>query len=204
MSLIIRKIEKDDYKEVEVLTREAFWNVYRPGCSEHLVLHNLHHNNKSIEDLELVVECNGKIVGHIVYTKGYIDGFDNETFITFGPISVHPKFQRKEIGSKLIRISMQKAARLGYSAIFITGDENYYKRFGFESASKYKIHLECVPVEDEAPFFMVKTLKEDALNNIEGFFIFDDCYNVNQDKVDEFDKKFEPKKKEKRAGQLEF
>ena len=204
MSLVIRKIEEDDYDEIEVLTREAFWNVYRPGCSEHLVVHNIHRDESSIKDLELVALYDNKIVGHIVYTKGNINGVENDKFISFGPISINPKFQNKQIGSKLIRISLQKAAKMGYLAVFITGNENYYKRFGFESASKYKIHLECVPVEDEAPFFMVKTLKEDALNNIEGFFIFDDCYNVNQDKVDEFDKKFEPKKKEKRAGQLEF
>ena len=156
MSLTIRKIEKDDYNEVEVLTREAFWNIYRPGCSEHLVLHNLHKNNKSIEDLELVVECEGKIVGHIIYSKGNIDKSKDETFITFGPVS----------------------------------------------ASKYGIHLEGVPVEDEAPFFMVKTLKEDALKDIEGNFIFDECYNVNDEDVDEFDKNFEFKKKEVREGQL--
>ena len=116
MSLTIRKKKKDDYNEVEVLTREAFWNIYRP--------------------------------------------------------------------------------------VFITGDENYYKRFGFESASKYGIHLEGVPVEDEAPFFMVKTLKEDVLKDIEGNFIFDECYNVNDEDVDEFDKNFEFKKKEVREGQL--
>ncbi|MBU5336962.1 GNAT family N-acetyltransferase [Intestinibacter bartlettii] len=202
MSLTIRKIEKDDYDQVEVLTREAFWNIYRPGCSEHLVLHKLHENNRSIEDLELVVERDGKIVGHIAYSGGYIDGVDNETFITFGPISVDPKFQRSEIGSKLVRISMQKAARLGYSAVFITGDENYYKRFGFEPASKYGIHLEGIPLEEEAPFFMVKILKEDALKDVEGYFEFDECYHVNEDEIDEFDKKFEPKKKEKRDGQL--
>ena len=76
------------------------------------------------------------------------------------------------------------------------------KRFGFESASKYGIHLEGVPVEDEAPFFMVKTLKEDALKGTEGNFIFDECYNVKEKDVDEFDKNFEPKKKEVREGQL--
>lgn len=202
MSLIIRNIEKGDYKEVEILTREAFWNVYRPGCSEHLVLHNLHQNNKSIEDLELVVECDGKIVGHIVYSKGYIDGLKNETFITFGPISVHPNFQKNEIGSTLIRISMQKALRLGFSAVFITGNPDYYKKFGFESASKYGVHLQGVPATEEAPFFMVRTLKEDVLKDIEGYFVFDECYNVDQDDVDEFDKNFEPKKKEVRDDHL--
>ena len=129
--------------------------------------------------MELVALYDNIIVGHIVYTKGYVDGVNNDTFITFGPISVSPKFQNKQIGSKLIRISLQKAARIGYSAVFITGDENYYSRFLFEYASKYNIHLEGIPEEDEAPFFMVRCLKEDALDNVSGCFVFNDYYNVN-------------------------
>lgn len=202
MSLVIRNIEEADYKEVEILTREAFWNVYQPGCSEHLVLHNIHNDNKSIEELELVAVYNNKIVGHIVYTKGCIDGIDNNNFIAFGPLSVMPNFQNKGIATLLVRISLQKAARLGYSAVFITGDNKYYSRFGFESASKYDIHMEGIPLEDEAPFFMVRCLKEDALKDISGYFIFDDSYNVNEEELEEFDKKFDFKKKEIREGQL--
>ena len=203
MSLVIRQIQEEDYEDVEKLTREAFWNIYRSGCSEHLVVHNIHKEKSSIEELELVALYDNIIVGHIVYTKGYVDGVNNDTFITFGPISVSPKFQNKQIGSKLIRISLQKAARIGYSAVFITGDENYYSRFLFEYASKYNIHLEGIPEEDEAPFFMVRCLKEDALDNVSGCFVFNDCYNVNDKDVDEFDKKFPYKKKEVREGQLD-
>ena len=75
-------------------------------------------------------------------------------------------------------------------------------RFGFESASKYDIHMEGIPLEDEAPFFMVRCLKEDALKDISGYFIFDDSYNVNEEELEEFDKKFDFKKKEIREGQL--
>lgn len=102
----------------------------------------------------------------------------------------------------MISISLQKATRLGYSAVLITGDDNYYTRFGFESASKYGIHMEGIPVEDEAPFFMVKVLKEGALDDVNGYYVFDDCYNVSDDEVDEFDKGFEAKVKEVREGQL--
>ena len=58
-------------------------------------------------------------------------------------------------------------------------------------------------MEDEAPFFMVRCLKEGALNNVSGCFVFHDCYNVNDKDVDEFDKKFPYKKKEVREGQLD-
>ena len=204
MSLVIRKINKSDYDAVEVLTREAFWNVYRPGCGEHLVVHNIHKENKSIEELELVAEYDNKIVGHIVYTNGYVDGSDKYGFISFGPISVMPEFQNKGIGSKLIRISLQKASRLGYEAVFITGDNDYYSKFGFEAAYKYGVHMEGVPLEDEAPFFMVKSLKDDALKEGIGYYVFDECYNIDNKELREFDRKFPFKKKEVREGQLGF
>ena len=204
MSLVIRKINKSDYDEVEVLTREAFWNVYRPGCGEHLVVHNIHKENKSIEELELVAEYDNKIVGHIVYTNGYVDGSDKYGFISFGPISVMPEFQNKGIGSKLIRISLQKASRLGYEAVFITGDNDYYSKFGFEAAYKYGVHMEGVPLEDEAPFFMVKTLKDDTLKDVIGYYVFDECYNIDNKELREFDRKFPFKKKEVREGKLGF
>lgn len=204
MSLVIRKINKSDYDAVEVLTREAFWNVYRPGCGEHLVVHNIHKENKSIEELELVAEYDNKIVGHIVYTNGYVDGSDKYGFISFGPISVMPEFQNKGIGSKLIRISLQKASRLGYEAVFITGDNDYYSKFGFEAAYKYGVHMEGVPLEDEAPFFMVKTLKDDTLKDVIGYYVFDECYNIDNKELREFDRKFPFKKKEVREGKLGF
>lgn len=202
MSLVIRKIEKEDYNEVETLAREAFWNIYRPGCSEHFVVHNIHEDEASIDELELVALYDNKIVGHIVYTRGHIEGMDNDNFVSFGPLSIHPDFQKREIGSKLVRISLQKAAKMGYSAVFITGNQDYYKRFNFQSALKYNIHMKGVDMEDGAPFFMVRLLKEDALENISGCFVFDDCYNIDNDKLDEFDKKFPIKKKEIREGQL--
>lgn len=191
MSLVLRNINTNDYKEVEILTREAFWNIYRPGCCEHLVIHNMHKDKKSIEELELVAVYDNKIVGHIAYTKGRIKGIDNETFITLGPISVMPEFQGKGIGGKLILDTLEKATKLGYSAVFITGGKNYYSRFGFESASKYGVYMEGIPMDDEAPFFMVKIFKKDSLKNVSGFYVFDDCYNVNEESVNEFDKKFE-------------
>ncbi|WP_455539151.1 GNAT family N-acetyltransferase [Terrisporobacter sp.] len=202
MSLVIRNIKESDYDEVEALTREAFWNVYRPGCGEHLVVHNIHKYEKSIKELELVALYDNKIVGHIVYTKGHVTDSENDNFISFGPISVLPEFQNESIGSKLIRISLQKAARLGYDAVFITGNNDYYNRFGFESASKYGVHMQGVALEDEAEFFMVKILKKDALKDVLGYFIFDECYHVDEAELENFDQQFPFKVMEIKEGQL--
>lgn len=151
-----------------------------------------------------MAEYGRKIVGHIIYTKGYMEGVDNKTFAAFGPISVMPEFQNKDIGSKLIKISLQKAKRMRFSPVFITGNEKYYSRFGFESASKYGIHLEGIPVEDQAPFFMVRCLEGGALKGVNGYFAFDNCYNMDEKELKDFDNGFDEKKKEVREGQLGF
>lgn len=202
MDLKIRQACKSDYKKIELLTRDAFWNVYKPGCDEHLVVHNMHRNKSSIEELELVAVCSNKIVGHILYSRGYIKGMDNNTFLTFGPLSVSPSFQKKGIGSSLVKTSLEKAYDLGISAVFITGNPDYYSRFGFESASKYGIYLDGIPLDDDCPFFMVKSLKKDALKNMSGIYLFDKSFYVDSNELSEFEKQFPYKKKEVREGQL--
>ena len=100
----LRLENEKDYFEVENLTREAFWDVYRPGCSEHLVLDKLRQADSFIKDLDYVLIEDGKIVGNIVYTKMFTgtERKMSDEVIAFGPISVHPDFQRKGLGKKLI------------------------------------------------------------------------------------------------------
>lgn len=202
MNIILRQEQEADYIAVENLTREAFWNVYKPGCDEHLVLHKLRQTPDFIKELDLVAVCDDEIVGHIVYSRGEIVGDNKLNCITFGPISVAPEHQNKGIGKKLILESMKKAAEIGFDAVLITGDSKYYHKFGFESASKYGIHLEGIPVEKEAPFFMLKELKAGILKDVSGNYEFDSCYEVTSEEVDEFDKQFPAKVKEVREGQL--
>lgn len=189
--------DKKDYFEVETLTREAFWNVYRPGCEEHLVLHKLRQAESFIKDLDYVAVEKRKIVGNIVYSKvfsGEEKRINNEV-ICFGPISVHPEYQGKGIGKKLIELSAAKAKDMGYKAILITGDNNYYNKLGFVSASKYDIHLAGMPLDDEAVFFMAKNLEEGYLEKHPGIYDFDSCFVVDKKELDVFEKQFEPKKK---------
>ncbi len=198
----IRLEEEKDYFEVENLTREAFWNVYRPGCFEHLVIHKLRDDAAFVKELDYVIEEDSKIVANIVYAKGRItleDGSIKDTLI-FGPVSVLPEYQKKGYAKKLINYTLELASRMVYPSVLITGNPDYYKKYGFESASKYEIYYEGMPKDDESPFFMIKVLDEKKL--VKGVYSDPEVYNIDENELEEFDKQFPAKVKEKREGQL--
>lgn len=202
--MVIRKEYEKDYSEVENLTREAFWNVYRPGCVEHYVLHVLRNDPAFVPELDYVIEDNGEIKAHIAYALGDLKTISgNEKVLLFGPLSVLPKEQGKGYGGKLIKYTLNKAKEMGYKAVFITGNPQYYSRFGFESASKYGIFYNGMDTSEEAPFFMVKFLDKSEAERLKGIYYDPQCYFPDKKLIDEFDSKFPPKKKEKLAGQLE-
>ena len=84
----IRLEQPEDYREVENLTREAFWNVYRPGCVEHFVLHRLRSDPDLVPELDIVMEKSGRLIGQNVFMRAHIAADDgdmsvaqaNETF----------------------------------------------------------------------------------------------------------------------------
>lgn len=203
--MIIRREEQKDFEETENLTREAFFNVYRPGCFEHLVVHKLRNDKSFVKDLDYIIVEDNKIIANIVYAEGTINlkNGEKKNILTFGPVSVLPEYQKKGYGAKLIEYTMEKAKELGYSAIIITGNPDYYKRFGFVSASNYNIYYEGNNALDDAPYFMICILDEETFKIKGGYYKDPSCYNVSEEEVRDFDKKFPPKKKEKRPGQLE-
>lgn len=202
----IRLEKENDYFEVENLTREAFWNIYRPGCIEHLVIHNLRKDSCFVKELDYVIELDNKIIANIVYAKGKLK-LENGTIkdiLLFGPVSVLPEYQKMGYGEKLINYTMEKAKKLGYEAIVITGNPDYYKKYGFESCSKYNIYYEGMNKTDEAPFFMIKVLDDKKINELKGVYSDPECYTkIDKKELEEFEKLFPKKVKEKREGQLE-
>ena len=95
MEIKLRLEEEKDYRQVEEVTREAFWNVYAPGCDDHLLVHKLRENPQFIKALDYVATHDDKIVGHIIYVESKIianDGTEHKT-AAFGPISVLPEYQ---------------------------------------------------------------------------------------------------------------
>lgn len=200
----IRKTRKDEYFITENLTREAFWNIYQPGCDEHYILHGFRQRGDFIPELDYVLEKDGKIIAHIMYCKAYLEDYHKQKseVIMFGPISVSPAYQLKGFGSQIIQYTLDKAIALGYGAVVITGNPQYYHRFGFESCSKHHIYYEGLSKDDEASFFMVKELKENYLLNKEYTFKEPDGYKVNKADVEAYDRQFPKKIKEKRQNQI--
>lgn len=194
MNLLIKQIHQNDFAITENITREAFWNVYKPGCSEHLVLHNLRKSQNYIKELDLVALYNDQIVGHIISTKAKIVDLLHKEYevLCAGPLSVLPDFQNKGIGGRLLMESIKLAKPLGFRGMILFGNPDYYHRFGFRNAKEFQI-----TTKDYQNFepFMALELFEDALTDVKGKFIEDESFNVNEDELHEFEKQFPYKEK---------
>jgi predicted N-acetyltransferase YhbS len=186
---ILRNETPADYRTVEELTKEAFWNHYTPGCNEHYLLHILRKSEKFIPKLDFVAEAEGKIVGNIVYTKCQITGDGGEMFdvITFGPVSVLPAYQEQGIGGKLIEHTKKLAKEMGYRAVLIYGDPDYYRRFGFVPAEQYSIGTAD---NMYAAALQAYELYEGALSECKGHFFEGSVFDIDQEAAAEFDKSF--------------
>ena len=193
-----------DYREVENLTREAFWNVYRPGCLEHYVLHTFRGKSEFIPDLDFVMELDGKIIGHIMYVHSELRSDDGEIFpiMTFGPISIHPDYQRQGYGKILLDYSMEKAKNLGAKALCIEGNIDFYGKSGFVVASTKGIRYYAEPREEEVPYFLVKELELGFLDKITGTYHTPAGYFIDESEAEKFDLNFPPKQKLKLPGQI--
>lgn len=200
----IRLEKKEDYLKVENLTREAFWNVYRPGCTEHYVLHVLRKDKDFVPQLDFVMEKGGKIIGHIMYMHAKIMADDGRELpiMTFGPISIAPEYKRKGYGKKLLDYSMVQAEQLGAGALCIEGNLDFYGKSGFVVASTKKIHYYAEPRENEVPYFLLKELKDGFLNGVTGTYHTPQGYFVDEKEAERFDAGFPPKVKQKLPGQL--
>lgn len=201
---IIRLETEADYRKVENLTREAFWNVYRPGCSEHYVLHCYRNRKEFVPELDFVMEKDNKIIGHVMYARSEINA-DNGRVIpimTFGPISIEPHYQGKGYGSILLQYSMDKAKNMGTGALAITGNIGFYGKLGFVVASTMNIHYYAEPRTNEVPYFLVKELVDGFLSDVSGMYRDPKGYSVDEKETEYFDALFPVKKKLKLPGQI--
>ncbi len=201
---IIRKETPADYRTVENLTREAFWNVYRPGCSEHYVLHQLRDRPEFVKELDFVLEVGGQIIGHVMFVRAEIQADDGSVLpiMTFGPISIHPDYQRKGYGKVLLDYALEKAAEMGVGAVCMEGNIDFYGKCGFDVASKSGIHYYAEPRENEVPYFLLRQLKAGFLDGVTGVYRTPEGYFVDDAQVDEFDRQFPHKEKQTLPGQL--
>lgn len=196
-----------EYFTVESLVRESFWNVYRPGCTEHYVLKHLRSNPDFISELAFVMEINGKIMGQNVFVKAQITKDDGTSFpiLTMGPICIANEYKRQGYGKILLDYSLEKATKLGYGAVCFEGNINFYGKSGFDLASKFGIKYHGLPEGIVADFFLCKELKSGYLDGITGVYAPPKAYFVAEENPKDFeayDAKFPFKEKLKTQDQL--
>ena len=203
-NIIIRNETKEDYRKVENLTREAFWNVYRPGCTEHYVLHCYRKDHAFVPELDFVMELNGELIGQIIYVRSEIDCDDGRKLpiMTFGPIGIAPKYKRHGYGKRLLDYSMEKAKETGVGALAITGNILFYGKSGFVPAKTKGVRYADDP---DADYLLVKELIPGFLEGISGTYKDPDGYFVcekNPEDFECFEATFPKKEKQKLPGQL--
>jgi predicted N-acetyltransferase YhbS len=194
MNIKIRLENETDYEKVENLTREAFWDLYRPGCVEHLLAHKLRKVQAFIPQLDFVAELDHQIVGNIMYSQAKVvaaNGAEHEV-ISFGPLSVLPSHQKEGIGTALINHTKKLAEAMGYKAIVIFGNPAYYQRFGFVNAEQFNI---TTAAGENFEAFMVLELYAGALRGISGKFHEDPVFQINPAEFEAFEKRFPAKEK---------
>ena len=190
----IRNITVNEFKTTENLTREAFWNLYKSGCDEHLALNQLRRSRSYISELDLVAVLNNNLVGHIISTKATIvdpSGSVSEV-LCVGPVSVLPELQGQGIGSALIRESIRVARDMGYRGMILFGNPDYYHRFGFKNADEYGITTK--EGQNFEPF-MALELFPGALSTVKGRFFEDKAFETDEFTLETFEKQFPYKEK---------
>ena len=192
--MIIRNEEEKDYRIVEEMIKKAFWNLSVPGCNEHYFAHQVRESEDYIPELDFVIEEDGKIIGHILYVKAKFiatDGTEKQ-ILSFGPFTIHPDYQRKGYGRKLLNHSFEVAKEMGYDTVAIFGNPENYACYGFRNCKRYNVCLE----ENVYPVaLLVKELEENVLNGKTRKYIESPAHAIDESGFEEFDSTFEQMEK---------
>ena len=201
---IIRLEEEKDYRETESLIRESFWNIYRPGCSEHYVIHTMRDDPAFVRELDFVMEQGGRIIGQNMFAETVIDSDDGREIkiLTMGPICITPELKRKGYGKILLDFSLEKAAECGYGAVLFEGNIDFYGKSGFDFAKNFGIRYHDLPDDADSSFFLCKELIPGYLDGVSGVYQTPKGYYVNDAEVEAFDRGFPYKEKLKLTGQI--
>ena len=206
-NIVIRREMENDRRAVENLVREAFWNVYRPGCLEHYVLHRLRDDAAFVPELDFVMEKDGVLIGQNVFVRARIQSDDGGEIpiMTMGPICIAPEYKRRGYGKLLLDYSIKKAAELGCPALRFEGNIDFYGKSGFACASAFGIRYHGLPEGADASFFLCKELVPGYLNGVSSEYAPPDGYFVAErepEAFERFDAQFPPKEKLKLPGQI--
>ena len=206
-NIIIRRETEKDHRAVENLIRESFWNVYRPGCLEHYVIHHLRNDPAFVPELDFVMEKDGVLIGQNMFMRAVIKADDGRAIpiMTMGPICIAPELKRQGYGKMLLDDSLKQVAALGCGAVCFEGNILFYGKSGFTYASDFGIRYHGLPEGADASFFLCKELIPGYLRGVTGEYAPPEGYfaaEQNPEEFEAFDALFPPKEKLKLPGQL--
>lgn len=203
--IIIRRENENDFREVENLAREAFWNLSVPGCFEHYFIHIMRDHPDFIPELDFVAVADGKIVGAVMYCKAKLVDEQGcvKDIVTMGPLCVLPEYQRRGIGKALLEHTFAVARDMGYDTVVNFGNPDNYVARGYKSCKKFNV---CFEGEVFPAALLVKELTDGALDGRKWFYHPSDVDAPCDDEkaVAEFDALFPPKVKGWQPSQEEF
>lgn len=202
-NIIIRNEKKEDWELVERITRQAFYNLYVPGCVEHYLVHIMREHEDFIPELDFVLELDGQVIGNIMYTKAKLtdeNGTEKE-ILTFGPVSIHPAYQRMGYGKMLMEHSFQAAVQLGYDTIVIFGSPSNYVSRGFKCCKKYNV---CIENGKYPAAMMVKELIPHVLDGHKWIYQDSPVMAISEEEAERYDDTLEPMEKKYLPSQDEF
>ena len=159
MNIMIRSEKIRDYQFIAEINELAFSSMIEDidvstFIPEKIMAAVLRHGEFFDPELSLVAELDGRIVGHAVYYPFQVlVGGDELKAVSLGPISVHPDFQNRGIGLKLMEEGHLRAKSKGYVFAFLLGHLTYYPRAGYRTEMlgkcKIKIPVSSIPVKDQ-------------------------------------------------------
>lgn len=162
MNIEIRQESPADREAVYNLNKDAFGQE-----TEARLVEALRAGNAYIPELSLVAMVEGKVVGHILFSRIKIRGDKGAEWdsLALAPMAVQPSLQHKGIGSQLVRQGLAAAHRLGHRSVIVLGHEHFYPRFGFEPARKWNIRA---PFDVPEAVFMATELVKGGLTGVSG------------------------------------
>lgn len=168
---IIREEKKEDFPEIYNLIKTAFETAQVKDGDEQDYAVKLRNSPKYIPELALVAEKNNNLIGHVMFTRFEILRPDESRIKTLlvAPLSVRLEYRNKGVGSALITEGIHIAKKLGHTSVFLCGNPDYYKRFGFKESSGYGItNVNNIPNQ----YSLAYELKTNALYGIIGTINF--------------------------------
>ncbi len=206
-NVVIRREKPEDYFVVENLVRESFWNVYRPGCLEHFVLHRLREDPAFVQELDFVMEQDGRIVGQNMFMRAHIQADNGRQIpiMTMGPICIANDLKRQGYGKRLLDYSLAQAATLGCGALCFEGNILFYGKSGFDYARNFGIRYHDLPAGADDSFFLCRELIPGYLHGVTGVYGPPEGYFAAEKESEAFaafDTLFPPKVKLKLPGQI--